>query len=64
LTGTPWKSGGQFITPAQLAAGIAGIDKVAAALGGRMEIMIDAHAVEPGCAMQIVRAAGGFPVRC
>jgi L-alanine-DL-glutamate epimerase-like enolase superfamily enzyme len=58
------ESGGQYITPAQLTAGIAGIDKVAAALGGRMEIMIDAHGLwSPGCAAQILRALDGFPLR-
>jgi L-alanine-DL-glutamate epimerase-like enolase superfamily enzyme len=57
-------SGGQFISPAQLAAGIAGIEQVAAALGGRMEIMIDAHGLwSPGCAAQILRSLDGLPVR-
>jgi L-alanine-DL-glutamate epimerase-like enolase superfamily enzyme len=56
------ESHGQYITPAQVTAVVATIDK--AALGGRMEIMIDAHGLwSPGCAMQIVRALDGFPVR-
>ena len=55
---------GQFITPTQLATGIAGIEKVAAQLGGRMEVMIDAHGLwSPGCAAQILRALDGLPVR-
>ncbi|HEY0807927.1 MAG TPA: mandelate racemase/muconate lactonizing enzyme family protein [Pseudonocardiaceae bacterium] len=58
------ESHGQFITPTQLATGIAGIEKVAAGLGGRMEIMIDAHGLwSPGCAAQILRALDGLPVR-
>jgi L-alanine-DL-glutamate epimerase-like enolase superfamily enzyme len=56
------ESHGQYITPAQLTAAIAGMDK--AALGGRMEIMVDAHGLwSPGCAAQILRALDGFPLR-
>jgi galactonate dehydratase len=58
------ESNGQYITPNQLAEGTAGIGKVAAALGDRMEIMIDAHGLwSPGCAAQILRALDGLPVR-
>ena len=58
------ESHGQYITPAQLAAATAGIDKVAERLGLRMEIMIDAHGLwSPGCAAQILRALDGLPVR-
>jgi len=72
VTGMKWspfdryvaESHGQYITPGQIAEGIAGIGKIAAALGTRMEIMIDAHGLwSPGCAAQIVRALDGLPVR-
>jgi L-alanine-DL-glutamate epimerase-like enolase superfamily enzyme len=58
------ESHGQYITPRQLTEGISGIEKVAAQLGGRMEVMIDAHGLwTPGCAAQILRALDGLPVR-
>ncbi len=57
-------SKGQYITTAQLAEGVAGIGKIAAVLGDRMEIMIDAHGLwSPGCAGQILRALDELPVR-
>ncbi|MFD9736573.1 mandelate racemase/muconate lactonizing enzyme family protein [Umezawaea sp. NPDC059074] len=58
------ESHGQYLTTMQLAEGVSGIEKIASALGGRVEVMIDAHgAWSPGCAAQIVRALDGLPVR-
>ena len=55
---------GQYLTTTQIAEGVSGIEKIAAALGGRVEVMVDAHGVwSPGCAAQILRALDGLPVR-
>lgn len=57
------ESHGQRISRSQLAEGVAGIEKVAAAFGDRMEIMIEAHGLwTSGCAAQITQALAGLPV--
>lgn len=57
-------SGGTLLTREQLAEGVAGIEKVASALNGRMEVMIDAHGLwSPAAATQVVNVLDGLPVR-
>lgn len=56
-------SHGQRITASQIAEGISGIELVAAELGDRMQIMIEAHGMwSAGCAAQIANALDGLPV--
>ncbi|MEQ7010597.1 mandelate racemase/muconate lactonizing enzyme family protein [Actinopolymorpha sp. B17G11] len=57
-------SRGALITKEQLAEGVAGIEKIAAALGDRMEVMVEAHGLlSPNVAAQVVVALDGLPVR-
>lgn len=57
-------TGGTLLSREQLAEGIAGIEKIANAFNGRMEVMIDAHGLwSPAAATQVVKALDGLPVR-
>ncbi len=57
------ESNGQRISNAQLREGLVGIEKVASALGGQMEIMVEAHGLwTGGCAAKIAQALDGLPV--
>lgn len=58
------QSNGMTISREQLAEGVSGIEKIASALDGRMEVMIDAHGLwSPAAATQIATALAGLPVR-
>jgi L-alanine-DL-glutamate epimerase-like enolase superfamily enzyme len=57
------ESRGQSITPAQLREGMAGIEAVARAFPGKMEIMVDGHGLwNLTSAVDIARALEGLPV--
>lgn len=58
------QSAGQVITGTQIREAISGLEKIASELGGRMEIMIEAHGLwTPGAAARIVRALADLPIR-